>query len=137
MSITPQKMKDPDLKKKWVDDLRQNGHLQGRCALEIEYLEKTSKFCCLGRLAKLVGIPTHDISGLSRDNMSANETGTLFTNDEIPIWVRLDEEDEVKVRNSLGGSSQFHGAGETTSLQSLNDCCVPFSVIADLIEKHL
>lgn len=89
------------LKQKWIDALRSGKYMQGRYRLRNNFHDLVPKFCCLGVLCEVAGVPRKDdgytsaiypyvtIHSLSKDltdkfHISTAEEGTLIAmNDEL------------------------------------------------------
>lgn len=93
----------------WVNALRSGKYKQGQGCLRFD-----DKFCCIGVLCEISGFEY--------------EWGAGFpdSDDQIVQWAGLrDPQGKIPI--------QFQNS---TLLTSINDFGVPFSQIADLIEKH-
>jgi hypothetical protein len=109
---------NPEIKAKWIADLRANPDLQGRT-----YLRRTrdGKFCCMGRLCEIMGIEfNHDIEGYIF--YSVIENSPFSRNGQIPITV-------------LGRF--FLTEKDQDTLIGMNDRGKTFAEIADWIEENL
>lgn len=108
---------NPELKAKWIADLRTNLHLQGREALRT----KDDKFCCLGRLCEVARIP---FDPKYKSYFSFDEAGNKK-------WIEGELPPFVLVKLKLDPTSE----GE---LIKMNDCDkLTFPEIADWIERNL
>jgi hypothetical protein len=63
---------DPTLKALWLKALRSGEYLQGAV-----YLERNDRFCCLGVLCKIAGMP--------RNAEEAGEVGYEFIHEKLPV----------------------------------------------------
>jgi len=110
---------DPEIKAKWLTDLRSGEYRQAQC-----HLHKDGGYCCLGVLCLSAGATFDD-------------DGTYFEN--IPI---LDGENIADGENPELSSAFMRRIGlryhEQKWLVSMNDeKNEPFAAIADYIEKNL
>lgn len=108
---------NPELKAKWIADLRANPHLQGREALRT----KDGKFCCLGRLCEVAGIL------FDQDRWAFGEIDEIgdkdWFNEELPSFVL----NKLELDPTSGGE-----------LMEMNDHeNLTFPEIADWIERNL
>lgn len=108
---------NPELKAKWIADLRANPDLQGRM-----YLRSTDgKFCCIGRLCEVMGVEfDHGRKGYV---FTSGEEGFAFVrNSQIPtpLIERFDLSEK-----------------EQDILVGKNDASLTFAEIADWIEENL
>lgn len=132
--MTVQKM-NPEIKKRWVEELRSGDYVQGQVSLKACSTEDDTgicRYCCLGVLCQIYA----DANKVDWDLPRLNErTGkTVFTllghesglPDAVLEWAGLSPEDAlVAISSSL-------------CLSDLNDShCKSFREIADVIEDTL
>ncbi len=117
--------------KAWVADLRANPHLQGQ-----DYLQsRAGKFCCLGRLCEVQGIPwdrdtisysfpvTMQIDNLSSSGSLTGDLAEEFGSNTGDFF-------------TLNMPNLIYGGHILSGLAVANDSGVPFSAIADHLEKY-
>ncbi len=112
-----------NIKIKWIDALRSGEYAQGKSALHTKPTEGPETFCCLGVLCDLavkagVKVDVYDDKVLSLvlyDKLSA------FLPSSVMKWA---DTEHVNVTREI-------------DLTGMNDQGVPFTKIADEIEKHL
>lgn len=120
-------MMKPEIKEKWVAELRGGKRLQGKGCLRQETLNHECEYCCLGVLAEIAvdeGVARWD------DNTLVGPDGRASAGYLIPAvmdWASVDSRDPV-VKNEVNRGMP---------LSSLNDSGKTFSEIADLIEAQL
>lgn len=107
---------NPEIKNRWIADLRANRNLQCTQALQYE-----GKFCCLGRLCEVVGISFDEV--MKQYYLEVDDVDVQYFNEELPSAL-LDQ---------LGLISQ-----QEQALIELNDTELwNFHQIADWIEENL
>jgi hypothetical protein len=140
--MVPQKFSNPQRKAMLVDALRSDEFQQGRARLN-----RNGRMCCLGVLCELArrdGLPLHvdiyDVTFYDANSLypprSVKEWAGLPSDDRpgegLDVIVELDRDITL---TDVDGDSVFHTKGTKVGLGELNDGGVPFSVIADIIEK--
>ncbi|MCA1840156.1 MAG: hypothetical protein LC723_07485 [Actinobacteria bacterium] len=136
---------NPDIKKKWIEDLRSGNFEQGRTNLHSQSArvpggEQGDKFCCLGVLCE---------QAVSAGIIPPGQKGT---GDEEKYLVLYGADREISglpeevrrwagIRDGLGAFQEKvtepDGEGPyTVTLASLNDNGVSFNVIANIIEEN-
>lgn len=114
-----------EIKTAWAAALRSGEYEQGTGQLRKEEVEGVS-FCCLGVLCDLYvkakGLEWKDNRVACEFPQSFFYGADAFTPDEVMLWA------------DLGNSNPHINNG---NLADLNDAPTHFTVIADLIEKHL
>lgn len=128
----------PEIKEKWVKDLRENSHLQGKKRLKdsVEGLE--DKFCCLGRLCVLHG-KEWDENGyyLGYDDLPPQEViNWAFIGKEVSLKGLEDPEGFKRAISKFDEDTNEEGS-VVESLATANDSGATFEEIADIIEKYL
>lgn len=116
----------PEIKEKWVAALRSDKYKQGP-----SYLLRDNKYCCLGVLCELA----YEEQIVSKDKIIDTEGYEMILFGDYTEWrsAFLPE----KVRNWSGlFQTIFDYNGSNKDLITLNDDGVPFTTIADLIEKN-
>ena len=115
---------NPEVKKLWVEALRSGRYQQGT-----GYLKHGNSFCCLGVLCDISKQGRWD----SADYYIAAETGGSSSKVLIDAVVRW-----AGLPNGFSRNNPFvlHN-GKERALSELNDEYVPFTEIADIIEKQL
>lgn len=108
---------NPELKAKWIADLRANSKLQGW-----KYMRTLNgKFCCFGRLCEIYGVPFDDSNHGYVIQTTERRKG--YFNHTFPPAMLVD----------LGISQE-----QQCQLIDMNDIqCKTFAEIADWIEKNL
>lgn len=105
---------DQELKARWIADLRAHQESQGR-----GFLQRDGKFCCLGRLAEIEGVPSREYeSGICFYDFGFGQENTGFLSS---VWTD---------KRSLSSES-------CNALIGMNDDGRTFAEIADWIEKNL
>jgi hypothetical protein len=135
MNIQQEKM-DQRVKQLWVDELRNGGHEQGTGYLKRQHPgNDTPEYCCLGILCEIAvreGVIAPAVASAFEawvDTIYSYEGGEnkLLPRD-VQRWAGLEGAD-VKVELTDDEGPRF--------LAGINDTGIPFTVIADLIEKQL
>jgi hypothetical protein len=152
---------DTEVKDRWIDALESGDYEQGRSVLATVADDGKRKYCCLGVLCEVLGIPgvkagSHlsilydgaDIvlpdSAVSAAALEAvNPVIVVDDNDWAFVLAGIPDDEKRcaadRDRDIEWGSAGNHGhvpAGSVT-LSLLNDCEVPFRMIAQLIRKYL
>lgn len=125
-----------ELKARWIKNLRNGRYQQGS-----RYLCKNEQYCCLGVLAEIYrpGFLTSafgfdakgikDAEGSIHTHMLPDEA--LQTLD-LNYSVKLTSEDRLQIKPYMYLLDEV----EHATLMYMNDCGVPFAVIADILERH-
>jgi hypothetical protein len=117
--------------KAWVADLRAHPELQGQ-----EYLKtKEGKFCCLGRLCEVQGIPW-DGATSSYSFSVINCAGNVFSCSALIGDLAEEFGSNLGDFSSLNMPNLIHEGHSHAVLANANDLGVPFSAIADHLEKY-
>ena len=128
---------NPEIKKKWVDALRSGNYGQDK-----EHLRTTDGFCCLGVLCDLAVAEGLDIKvqepevGSERGEYEY-DYNTTYLPISVQTWAEIAYNPKVPasiVPDTYGRDFSSH---VEVDLADLNDAGMPFSEIADLIEKGL
>lgn len=106
----------PSLLKSWTHALRSGSYRQGKCLLRTPLEDSTYSYCCLGVLAQI------RLKELGQEwppnDFHDPETGSYLWEGDLPGLNGLDE-------------------NIAKTLAEMNDDGIPFSEIADYIEKEL
>jgi len=118
------------LKREWVATLRSGKYEQGRM-----FLNSHGKFCCLGVLCEIVGLP-------KRPWLEDNQPETFVYQGADAGWEEgcmpaLDEQKFGKDVNAALWQQDIEINGKRTSLAQHNDNGQTFAEIADAIEEQL
>jgi len=121
-----------DLKRRdeWITALRSGKYKQG-CGL---LRTRDDKYCCLGVLLQLEGkeFCKYDDGGyFVQTDYDGDSTGSSYVGEEI---ITLDYPGILPVTPTLTNQQGVEVSTGMYELASLNDCGVPFDVIADVIE---
>jgi len=126
------------IKKKWLKRLRDPNAKQGRGALK----NKDGAMCCLGELCEIAveeGIATVEFSRgyeYINDNITFMGAHTYIVDDEGQCSLLPEKVKEWAGLKSTSPSVVI-GDDPYKALSALNDNGMPFTEIADLIEKQL
>lgn len=141
---------NPEVKKLWVEDLRNPEVKQCTGALN-----NGSGFCCLGRLTEIFRVSDANTGKHDWVDSPAGHSIKRFMgiggvpHEVIRTWAGLDKGFHVTVTKThfdkygpyLGSKNTMIAnhvkPGRSTSVISLNEFSVPFPVIADIIESSL
>jgi hypothetical protein len=123
---------DKEIKARWLEALRSGKYQQGSC-----YLRDGDKYCCLGVLCEVLGVPSTPI----RDDGSCTiydheENVHLYDGSKSYLSISTAERAGLSTNGELGEAFEYKG-GMFDSLVGLNDCGVSFAEIADIIEEKL
>ncbi len=124
--MMPMYMK-PEIKAKWVENLRSGKYVQGIDSLRAPSYNDDGdvideKFCCLGVLCDLY----------------VNDTGDNLWNTILSDYESRETTDlPGRVVKWAGLTADLEADAYTDSLAILNDKGSPFGYIADVIEKHV
>jgi hypothetical protein len=107
---------NPEIKAKWIAALRSGKYKQGQ-----DGLKSGDRFCCLGVLCEVMGIPEEHDEYEGEDAflpISARDAAGIDSDGTLPVEVEFKDSDRY-------------------SLVDLNDAGADFNFIADVIEKQL
>lgn len=147
MTVKENKCMNPEVKDLWLKALRGNKYQQGIGALKTQNQEGNFTYCCLGVLTDLYAESEANVSNLQWSGTCSELRDFCFDNNcallpkPVRKWAGIEEDFGPKLHLSSEKQSEielikhfsFHGI----TLPILNDNYVPFSVIADIIEKYL
>jgi len=77
----------------WINALRSGDYKQGREKLVTEYADGTCRYCCLGVLSKVCGLPSTDSAFIIQDSME----------DAINYYIKLDRDTQVQLAEMNDG----------------------------------
>jgi len=116
----------------WVNALRSGDYEQGQ-----DYLCRDGKFCCLGVLCEIQGLPKQNVEGdiyFVFDNMNSYATKRAVQQSVIPRAAQATILEDLNltqvVEDEVGDKLSLH-----TRLICMNDEGRSFNEIADFIEK--
>jgi hypothetical protein len=114
-----------EIKKLWVEDLRQNPELQGT-----GYLRSGNKFCCLGRLCELFKRETGKGEWLKSGRFAVgDDSDKKILVPPVIVWAGM---------NSINPAVTDPNTKSGDNLAALNDSGrYTFLQLADLIEEQL
>lgn len=133
----------PEIKERWVKELRSGNWPQGR-----QTLNNDDGYCCLGVLCE-IALQDDVVSKGKIDNIAyygKHGTGSSYLlPTQVQIWGSVDENPVFYIKRSdLPVSLQDDDFGPTdmngnlrVSLAGMNDAGASFDEIADVIEKYL
>lgn len=125
-----------DIADKWVADLRAHPELQGRGALETD----DGKFCCLGRLHVVLGLPTRRGPDWDEGRPCNQIMEVLTTEARCLAEMKSDDGDlPLGTGERLTDIEPNWRGGlrhKTVELSTLNDDGATFAQIADIIEQY-
>jgi hypothetical protein len=135
--VIPEKLErklPPDVKERWLNDLRSGEFAQGDC-----FLKHDGKFCCLGVLVKDALVELESVELERSGNVWAYMNEASFIPTESLEFCWLGPKGTLPV-TCYTRTTTAHGHEHVInhdSLVSLNDSRVPFSTIAQVIEDLL
>jgi hypothetical protein len=126
---------NPEVKEKWLSALRSGEFAQGKNLLhKVDSETKEEKFCCLGVLCAIAVkdevIEAPELRGAPEVPHYEYAHSTAFLPREVREWSGIESDNGEYQENYADGSYLLK------SLVLLNDDGVPFSVIADVIERE-
>lgn len=136
---------NPEIKQQWINALRSGKYKQGIARLARYRDDGEIEYCCLGVLC--------DLSPVEREeNKCCNECAIEIKWDEdvtslptsVSKWAGIMSNDgdininvDDKDAAMLIAAGAAIGTNNSTCFAALNDNGIPFSIIADMIEKYV
>lgn len=125
---------NPEIKKLWVEALRSGEYRQGKGCLRIKHHDGGDNYCCLGVLSDLAvkaGVGKWGlVDGNGRRPHVGDGKSNDYLTDDVMRWAGLTHSNPPVVYNRIGHNTDRF-------LSALNDNGVPFTDIADMIERSL
>lgn len=145
-----------DVKEKWLTALRSGSFQQGKSALRMMLDGEQIGYCCLGVLSdifivdKLALDPTCDVGWKRREYNGTfglhthphNNDGGGLPTVEVNDWANRGADGWLVYVDKTDAKKYFEGDSpeympNSVTLYDLNDRGIPFTEIADIIEKYL
>ncbi len=129
---------NPEVKEKWLAALRSGDYTQGQ-----DVLWHKNKFCCLGVLCDIHAKETNNLH--QWEKVYCYFGHDIDLPDEVTKWAGLKDRNPLipvevikKVESAfLILEKPSYRTVEKIDLATINDNCIPFNEIADLIEEAL